>query len=185
MKKKLKKTLIIIGSTFFSILLILVIASVLLVHQKPLIKRILEKQISKRTGIHIKIGILDYEIFPLKIAAGNISFTTSWDYTEVDVFVQKLNLVGDIHRIRNKVKPYFDTVEAEGIRVDAQVKKASDRMAIDDILNGLSSFLDFGRQIDLKNADLAFAFLEQRIILQGMDFSVSPSEGSDTLAYPG
>lgn len=183
MKKRVKKTLIILGSTVLSILLILVIASTLFLHQKPWVKKILEKQLYKRTGIQITIGTLDYELFPLKIEAGEITLTTRLDDTEIDVYVKKLNLAGDIHRIRKKVKPYFDTIEGEGIRIEAHVKKARKKIAIEDILNLLSSLMDYVQQINMKDSYLAFTFSDQEIILEGVDFSLAPAESFDSFAY--
>ena len=183
MRKRLKKTLIILGSTVLSILLILVIAFTLFLHQKSWVKGYLEKQLFKRTGIQVKIGTLDYELFPLRIEAGEITLTTRLDDTEVDVFVQKLNLAGDLHKIRKKAKPYFDTIAGEGIRVEARIKKARKKIAPEDILNLLSSLMDLVRRISMKDAYLAFLFPGQEITLQGVDLSLAPAEGPDSYAY--
>jgi hypothetical protein len=106
-KKKIKKILIILGNVLLFILLLAAIASLLFIYDKPLVKGIVEKQFEKRTGIHIVIGSLDYELFPLRIEAGAIEFTTLMDETEIDVFIEKLVLEGDFHRIRKKVCHYL------------------------------------------------------------------------------
>ena len=139
MKKKLKKALLILSGILLFFLLVGVIATLLFFYQKPLIKGIIEKQIEKRTGIHVTIGALDYELFPLRIEAGAVEFSTLLGETEVDVNIEKLGLKGDIHRIRKKLRPYFETIEAEGIRIISDIKEARKKIAIDDILRSLSS----------------------------------------------
>lgn len=139
MKKKLKKAFLILGSILLFSLLIVIIASLLFFYRKPFIKGIIEKQIEKRTGIHITIGTLDYELFPLRVEARAIKFTTKLDDTKVGVFIEKLVFKGDIHRIRKKVRPYFETIEGEGVWIISSVKKARNKIVIEDILRGLSS----------------------------------------------
>jgi hypothetical protein len=183
MKKKLKKALIILGSILLIFLLIGVIATLLFYYQKPLIKGIVEKQIEKRTGIHVTIGTLDYELFPLRIEADEIDFTTLLDETKVDVNIQKIILKGDFHRIRKKMKPYFETIEAEGVRIVSDIKEARKKIAIQDILRGLSSGMSFVQKISIQNSSFELIFSEQKLILQGGDITLSPSESLDAFAY--
>ena len=183
MKKKLKKALIILGSIFLFLILVLVSAVLLFFYHKPLIKGLLEKQLTKRTGIQVTIGKLDYELFPLRIEAGSITFSTKLEETEVNVSVAKLIVRGDVHRIRKNQKPYFDSVEGTGVRIRAQVKKTRKRILIEDIIRGLSSGMSYVRQISLKNSFLDLMFSNQRISLQDMDFALSPAPGRESFAY--
>ncbi len=183
MKKKLKKILLILGSIVLFFLLLFVIASLLFFYKKPLVKGIVEKQIAKRTGIQATIGTLDYELFPLIIEAGAIAFTTKMDETEVDVFVEKLVLKGDIHRIRKKAKPYFYTIEGEGVRIISNIKEARKKIMIEDILHGLSSGMSYIRKISLKNSSVEFNFPSQKLILQEFNFALTPSVIRDSFAY--
>jgi len=183
MKKKLKKALIILGSVLLFFLLVAVIASLLFFYNKPLVKGILEKQIGKRTGIHVTIGALDYELFPLRIEAGAVEFTTLLDETEVDVNIDKLVLKGDIHRIRKKMTPYFETIEAEGVRIFSNIKEARKKIVIEDILRSLSSGMSYVQKISLKNSSIEFNFPGQKLILQGADITLAPSGARDSFAY--
>ncbi len=183
MKKKLKKVLLILGSILLLFLLVVAIASLLFFYNKPFVKGILEKQIEKRTGIHITIGSLDYELFPLRIEAGTIKFSTMLDDTEAEVFIQRLVFKGDIHRIRKKVKPYFETIEAEGVRIISHIKKAKKKIMIEDILRRFSSGMSYIRKIGLKNSSLEFVFSNQKLILQGLNLSLSPSESQECFSY--
>jgi hypothetical protein len=183
MKKKIKKTLIILGSTLLFFLLLVAIASFLFFYRKPFVKGIVEKKIEKRTGIHVIIGALDYDLFPLRIEAAAIEFSVLMDKTEVDVFIKRLVLNGDIHRIRKKKKPYFDTIEAEGVRIISNIKEARKKIMIEDILRSLSSGMEYVRKVSLQNSSLEFNFPEQKLILQGLDFTLSPSRSQDSFAY--
>jgi len=183
MKKKLKKALIILGSIFLFFVLVLVVASLLFFYRKPFIKGILEKQLTKRTGIQITIGTLDYELFPLRIEAGAIKLRTKLEETEVDVFLDKLILKGDIHRIRKKKKPFLDIAEGKGVRIHIDVKESRKKIMIEDIIHGLSSGMSYVRQINLENSILDFTFSDKRINLQGVDFTLSPSTDQKSFAY--
>jgi hypothetical protein len=182
-KKRLKKALIILGSILLFFILVLVTASLLFFYRKPLIKGLLEKQLTKRTGIQATIGTLDYELFPLRIEAGSITFSTKLEDTEVDVSVEKLTLRGDIHRIRKKQRPFLDIAEGKGVRIHANVKQTRKKIMIEDIIHGLSSSMSYVRQISLKNSFIDFIFSNQRIILQDVDFALSPSKGHESFAY--
>ena len=183
MKKKLKKVLLILGGILLFFLLIVVIASLLFFYRKPYIKGIIEKQIEKRTGIYLTIGTLDYELFPLRIEAGAIELKPKLGETDIDVYIEKLVFKGDIHRIRKKVRPYFETIEGEGVRIISSVKKARNKIVIEDIFHGLVSGMSFVRKISLKNSSLEFIFSKQKLILQGVDLNLSPSEAQKSFAY--
>jgi len=186
MKKILKKALIILGSIFLFFILILVIASLLFFYRKPLVKGILEKQLTKRTGIEITIGTLDYELFPLRIEASAIKLRRILEETEVDVFMDKLTLKGDIHRIRKKKKPFFDSVEGKGVRIQAAIKKTGKtrkKIVTEDIIHSLSSGMSYVQQINLENSILDFTFSDKRINLQGVDFALSASTDQKSFAY--
>jgi hypothetical protein len=183
MKKILKKALIILGSIFLFFVLVLVVASLLFFYRKPFIKGILEKQLTKRTGIQITIGTLDYELFPLRIEAGAIKLRTKLEETEVDVYVDKLILKGDIHRIRKKKKPLLDSAEGKGVRIHADVKKTRKKIVIEDIIHRLSSGMSYVRKINLENSILDFTFSDKRINLQGVDFALSPLTDQKSFMY--
>lgn len=183
MKKKLKKVLIVLGSVLLFFLLIIAIASFVFFYRKPFVKGIVEKQIEKRTGIQLTIGTLDYELFPLRIEAGVIEFATELDETEVDVSIEKLALKGDFHRIQKKKKPYFETIEADGVRIISHSKESRKKIAVEDILHGLSSGMSYVQNINLKNSAVEFNFPEQTLILQGADISLATSGSQDTIAY--
>jgi hypothetical protein len=182
-KKKVKKALIILGSIILVFILVLITAVLLFFYNKPLVKGILEKQLTKRTGIRVMIGKLDYELFPLRVEAEPVAFSTHLEDTEVDVFVEKLVLKGDLHRIRKKQKPYFDSIEGIGVRIHAKVKRTRKKIVIEDIIRGLSSGMDYVRQISLENSILDFVFSDKRINLQGVDFALSPSKEHESFAY--
>ncbi len=183
MKKTLKKALLIPGSILLFSLLVLVIASLLFFYRKPLLKGILEKQIEKRAGIRVAIGTLDYELFPLRIEAGSITFRTKLEETEIDVFIEKLICRGDIHRIRIKARPYFETIAGEGVRIVADVRTAGKKVAVEDVLHGLSSVMSYVSKTGLKNSSFKFNFPEQELSFQKVEITLSPSQTGESIAY--
>ncbi len=183
MKKKIKKALIILGSIILVFILVLITAVLLFFYNKPLVKGLLEKQLTKRTGIQVTIGKLDYELFPLRIEAESVAFSTHLEDTEVDVSVEKLILKGDVHRIRKKKKPYLDSFEGIGVRIRARVEKTRKKIVIDDIIHSVSTGMSYVRQISLENSILDFVFSDKRINLQGVDFALSPSEEHESFTY--
>ncbi len=182
-RKKQKKALLILGSILLFLLFVITIASLLFFFRKPLVKGILEKQLEKRTGIRVAIGTLDYGLFPLRIEAGSTRFQTKIEATEVDVFIGRLVLRGDIHRLRKKEKPYFDTILAEDVRMLADVRIARKKIAFEDILDGLSSAMSYVQKITLLNSSLEFAFASQKLSFQGVDISLQPSPTEQSIAY--
>jgi hypothetical protein len=182
-KKRLKKILIILGSTLLFFLLVVSILVSLFFYRKPLVKGLVEKQIEKRTGIPITIGALDYRLFPLRIEAGAIAFSTKLGETEVDVFIEKLVLNGNIDRIRKKRKPYFTTIRAEGVRITSNIKQAREKVRIEDMLRYLSSGMTYVRRISLKKSSFELNFPAQKLILEGTDITFAASKSPVTFAY--
>ncbi len=180
---KKKKKLVILGSILLFLLLVIAILVSLYHYRKPLVKGLVENQIEKRTGISVTIGTLDYRLFPLRIEAGTIAFTTKIGETDVDVFIEKLILNGDIQRIRKNSKPYFTTIRAEGVRIVSNIKKAREKVQIGDILRQLSSGMTYFRRVSLKNSFLELNFPSQKLILRGADISFAASESPDTFTY--
>jgi hypothetical protein len=183
MKKKLKKVLLILGSILLFFLLVIVVAVLLFFYQKPLIKGIVEKQIEKRTGIHVTVRTLDYELFPLRIEAGTIEFATSMDETEVEVFIDKLALKGDIHRIRRKLLPYFEMIEVEGARIIVVVKTPTQKISIEEIFRRLTSNIRYATEISFKNSSAEFIYPQQKLALRGVDLALSSGDDHGSLAY--
>ncbi|MDH7512907.1 MAG: hypothetical protein QHH14_08175 [Clostridiales bacterium] len=183
MKKRLKKAFLVLGSILLFFLLVIVIASLLFFYRKPLIKRIVEKQVEKQTGIRVAVGTLDYWLFPLRIEAGSVMFKTKLEETEVDVFVGRLILRGDIHRIRKKARPYFESIEAEGVRIISYVGKARKKIAVEDILHGLSSGMSYVRKIGLRNSSFKFIFSKQELSFQEVEITLSSSWNQESIAY--
>jgi hypothetical protein len=183
MKKKLKKILLLLGGILLFFLLLVAIASLLFFYDKPLIKGILEKQIEKRTGIPITIRTLDYELFPLRIRAAGLKFTINLEGTEVDVSASKLILKGDIHRVRKKVRPYFETVEGEGVRIVSRIEKSRKKLVLEDIFRDLSSGMSYVRKVSFENSSIELDFSGKKLILRGFDFTLAPSGDQDSFAY--
>jgi uncharacterized membrane protein YbhN (UPF0104 family) len=66
--KKAVRRILRIGAVIASLLIVVLLAAILLVRfNKPLIRNIIQSQLAKRTGTAVRIGRLDYALFPFRL----------------------------------------------------------------------------------------------------------------------
>ncbi|MBM3306156.1 MAG: hypothetical protein FJY79_09510, partial [Candidatus Aminicenantes bacterium] len=73
MKKGLRKPLKIAGLILGALLLVIIVAGLLVLFHKPLVRNILQSQLTKRTGMTVRVGTLDYRLFPLRVTVGSLA----------------------------------------------------------------------------------------------------------------
>jgi len=83
-----------------------------LLFNKPLVKNILLSQLSKRTGINIRAGTLDYS-FSRFASGGALEFGLENDLQKWNISLARLEAKGFLEA-RPRIKPAFEIVEAEG-----------------------------------------------------------------------
>ncbi|MFQ6083376.1 MAG: hypothetical protein ACE5WD_08455 [Candidatus Aminicenantia bacterium] len=174
----MRKALFISGVILSFLILLITTALLIFFYKKPLIEEILEKYLSGKTGLKIEIGKLDYELFPLSIQINTAKVSRKIGGEETDIFLNQLNLEGEIRRLIKREKPFFESIKITGakfyIKKEKKEKKRLDYQIKKEILK-LSNILSYTNKIIIKDTSLSFISPFQSINLQRANFSLSNS----------
>jgi hypothetical protein len=113
MRKMLRRALKIGGIVLGGIVVFIAVAALLVLFNKPLVKRVAQSYIAKKAGFPIQIGKLDYEFFPLRLALSDVKTTYRTPIYEVDVAVSRLEAAGNLKKLIKGKKPAFETVDID------------------------------------------------------------------------
>lgn len=184
MKTALRKILRI--GTFLTAIVFVVTAAVIIFFffDKPHVKGILEKELSKRTGINVRAGRLDYSLFPLHLTAEDVEVGLENDLQKVDLTLERLEAKGDFWKLVRGRKPALETVEAAGavfrFRQKAPPKGPIDYQAL--VIKAADN-LAWARRISVTKAGLAASLLLLDANLDNVDISLVPGEERQAWAY--
>ncbi len=182
-KKVLKKALLVSGTIFLFLTLLILIVSFIFFYKKSVIKGMLERYVEDKTGVAIEIGHLDYELFPLRIEAQAVKVRTKIEETDADVYLKILGARGELKRLWKKTDPLFDSVEVEGAQVDVRIKMAGKKIDVQKLLLNIFQSSKFVRKIELKNSALRLGFSSQNIHLQDLDISLHSTQKNGQFTY--
>ncbi len=104
-KKALKKTLKVTGIVLGLVALLVVAASLLFIFDKPLVRNLLQSQLAKRAGMTVRIGKLDYSLFPFRITVDALELGQENAFQKMDVSLKRLQAKGDFWKLVRGRKP--------------------------------------------------------------------------------
>ena len=176
MKKKLRKILIISGTVLSSLLLVIILSSLFFYFNKPLTKRIVQKIISNKTGIELKIGKLNYGLFPLNVEAQSVKVLQNNEKGKVDIFLNQLSLKGKLKRLLKKQKPFFQSVEISGMDVMYRAGEVGGEIDYQKKLLMISNALSYLDKVNVKDFVLECIFSSNILSFQGGEVFLSGLE---------
>lgn len=155
MRKTKKKILLVGGGLTLFFVLVFVVAMLFFLLDKPLVKNILQNYVSKKFGMKLVIGKLDYDLFPLRIEAFSVHIAQKTELLQTDVELDRISMKGSLRKAMKKTKPFLDVVEVENVSVHIYqeiVKKKDFRNPSP----FLSSQLDFVAEAKMKNVSFSY-----------------------------
>jgi hypothetical protein len=185
MKKKLKKIFIISGIVFSSFAILLVISFLFIYFNKSLVKNYLEKSAAKRNGIQLKIGKLDYSLFPLSVQADSVTVFQEIGGMEVEVFLGDLDVKGQLGRLLRKKRPFLQTIDVTGATFRVHIKEIEEDVETDYqmYMQQVSDALSYLERLDLQNFSIQYITPTQSANLEKCSFMVADSENQGEFVY--
>jgi hypothetical protein len=185
MKKKLKKIFIISGILFLSSAVLLVISFLFIYFNKSFVKNYLEKSVAKKNGIQLKIGKLDYSLFPLSVQAESIRIFQEIGGMEVEIFLSELDVKGQLGQLLRKKKPFLQTIDVAGATFRVHIKEIKEEVETDYqmYMRQLSDALSILEKLDLKNLSIQYITPTQTANLERCSFKVANSENQGEFVY--
>jgi hypothetical protein len=182
--KKAVRRILRIGAVIASLLIVVLLAAILLVRfNKPLIRNIIQSQLAKRTGTAVRIGRLDYALFPFRLTVEALELGLENKLQKVELSLARLEAKGDFWKIVRKTKPAFEIVEAEGA-VFHFTQKAPPEKPIDyeAIVLQASANLAWARRVTVKDAHMMVSLASMEVNLGNLDLAVTPGDGKNEAA---
>ncbi len=184
MGKALRKSLR-IGAIVAAILALMIVAATLLVlFDKPLVRNVLRGQLAKRTGMTIRIGRLDYDLFPLRVTADSLDLELQNSFYRLTVSVARLEARGDFRRLIGKHKPALEMIEADGLIVRfEEIAPSKEPLDLDALAKQAADGLAWARRISITNASLSASLLSQEAEIADLDITLTPQDPGEAIGY--
>ena len=184
MRKALRKVFK-IGAVAAGCLVLIGVAVVsLALFDKPLVRNIVRGQIAKRTGMTVRIGKLDYSLFPLRIVVDSLELGREDAYQKISVSVARLEARGDVRKLINGRKPAFEAIEVDGLVVRMEQKAVSPKPSdLRVLVRQASDALAWTRRLSVRNARLSAVLISGEADVEDLEFTLLPEDGSGPVAF--
>ena len=184
MKRALKRTLKIAGLVFGVIVFLGVVAASLLLFDKPLVRNILEKRIAKNAGMTVRIGKLDYSLFPFRLTVDSLVLVQETPLQTLSVSLARLETKGEFWKLVRGVKPALETVLADGVRLRLEQRASSEEpLDIEALILQVSDVLAWAGRISLKDAGLRLSLPAQDVNVDSLDVTLTAGEAVGDVIY--
>ena len=184
MKKALKKTLKIAGIVLGLVALLIVAAALLFIFDKALVRNLLQSQLAERAGMTVRIGKLDYSLFPFRLTIDALDFGQENAFQKMAVSLVHLEAKGNFWKIIRGKKPALETIEADGLVFRLEQKAVSEEpLDIEAIIAQASDTLAWAKRISAANARLSFSTASQETSLGNFDISLTTADAVGEVAY--
>jgi hypothetical protein len=184
MNKTLKKSLKIAGVGLSAVLLLVIASALLFIFDKPLVKNILRSQLAKRAGMTVRIGKLDYSLFPFRLTVDKLDLEQENAFQKMGVSLKRLEAKGDFWRLVRGRKPALETIKADGLAFRLEQKAVSEEpLDIEAILLQASDTLAWAKRISVANARLSISMASQETSLENFDISLTTGNAVGEVAY--
>ena len=155
MKPRLKKTLKITGVVLGAVFALVAAAVLLLVFDKPLVRKIILKQLNKGAGTTARLERIDYSIIPFRITASGLDLGREDAFQKLGVSLSRFEARGSFWRLFRGDKPAFDVLEADGLILRLEQKAVSEApLDLEKMLLQVSDAFAWAKRISLKNGSL-------------------------------
>jgi hypothetical protein len=169
-----RKKILKIASLALSAVFLIVIGLFLFVYlNKPAVKAYLEKTLSKKPGLTVAIGRLDYGLFPLRIEADEVRVTLVNELGKAEVALGKAEAAGGLRRVIGDRKPYLDSLNLSGLKIefDEDPNAPSSGLKIRELTRMISGYMAYVSELDVRDVTLRIS-----LPAEGMDMAASGVE---------
>ncbi len=184
MKKALRKALKISAVAAGALVALLAAAVLLVLFDKPLVRKLVVKQISKGAGSSARIGRLDYTLFPFRVSAAAVEIGREDRFQKLTIGLDRLEARGAFWKLVRGLKPALDAIEAEGLTVRLDERAVSEApLDLPKVLIQVSDTLAWAKRISVSGARLSLGLLGGRTEIEGLDLVLTPGPERDQAGY--
>lgn len=184
MKKGLRIGLRIAAGAAGAAVLLALVAFLLLLFDKPLVRRIARGRLVKMAGPAARFDRLDYSVFPLRVTVEGLVAGREDAFQKLELKAARLDLTGSVVKLVRGVKPAFDSIAADGLVLRLEQKAASEEpFDVEALLLQAADALAWAGRVSLKGSRLTFDFLPSVIDIDRLDLALTPEERGAIVGY--
>jgi len=183
MKKAVGRTLKILGIAVGALALLAAAAALLIIFDKPLVRRIVRGQLGKAAGTTVRFDRLDYSLFPFRVSVEALDFAREDAFQKMGVSLSMLEARGSFWKLVRGVKPALDTLEIDGLSFRLEQKAKSEApFDLEALLVQTTDALAWAKRVSISNTRLSLAMLAFGADLENFDITLEPGP-VDTIGY--
>jgi len=146
-----KKTAAVAAAVCGAILILLVLALGVFRLDKPLVRKAIQRELDRRGGAALRIGSLDYDLFPLNVRVFGASLSASASWGEARIAIRTLGADGSLKRLFRGVNPVFDELRVEGVEAEIKLNAPDKKEDINGLLTKTFDALGRVSRIEAKD----------------------------------
>ncbi len=129
-----KKTAAVTAVVCGAIIIILILALAVFRLDKPLVRKAIQRELDRRSGATIRMGFLDYDLFPLKVRVSGASLSVAGSWGEARIAVRSLGADGSLKRLLRGENPVFDDLRMEGVEAEIMLNAPDKEADLNSVL---------------------------------------------------
>ncbi len=184
MKRSVRKAIKIAGAVLGAIVLLAAVAALLVLFDKPLVRKIVRRELNKAAGTTARFARLDYSLFPFRVSIDSLELVREDPFQKLVVSLDRLEAAGSLRKLVRGIKPALDSLEIEGLSLRLEQKEVSEEpFDIEAFLLQASDTLAWAGRVTLTGARLDLAFLAGTTSLDKLDLTLEPDAAEDAVVY--
>jgi hypothetical protein len=156
------------------VVLLLAAAVTLILVDKPLVKSFAQKYVSRKAGMALSVGRLDYSLFPLRIQALSVRASYATKIYSISIAANRVEARGDIKKLLRGERPAFDAVATDiaELRFDQRIV-SPEPIDFQSLIADASNLLGYAKRLEVRCGRLLVLLPAQDLRLDGLGLAVS------------
>ena len=183
MKKRGRKILRIGGIVLAAILLAVIIVTSYVYFHKPALKGYIERTLSKRPGLTVTIGRLNYRLFPLRVEADSVKVVFISALGRADVVISRAEAVGSLERVLKNEKPFVDSLAVRGLKLEFNEdpnSPSSGPLNIPNVTRLVSDYMAYASDISVRDSSFHLNLPVEKMDLAASGVEIKAARGTRT-----
>ncbi len=183
MKKRAKKILRIGGIVLAAILLAVIVFTVYVYFHKPALKGYIERTLSKRPGLTVTIGRLNYRLFPLRVEADSVKVVFISALGRADVVIGRAEAAGSFQRVLKNEKPFLDSLAVSGLKLEFNEdpnSPSSGPLNIPNVTRLVSDTMEYASEVAVRDSSFHLSLPVERMDLAASAVDIKAARGTRT-----
>jgi hypothetical protein len=184
MKPGLRKSLKISGLVLAGLAFLALVAFLLLLFDKPLVRSLVRRELGKSAGLTVRFARLDYSVFPFRLTVEGLELRSEDAFQKIEASVNRLEAKGDAWKLVRGIKPALDTLDANGVALRYEEKALSEApVDIEALLLQVTDTLGWSGRIAITDSRLVLALLSGPTEVGSLDLTLTQGPEPDVYDY--